>query len=66
MRSMVSRSAPKGQTAINAAQPFKGRQYAGEIILTAVRWYLRYPLVYEHVSEMLKERSPALEGDEQE
>jgi len=23
---------------------FKGRHYSGEIILLAVRWYLRYPL----------------------
>jgi IS6 family transposase len=47
---------------ISAAQPFKGRQYAGEIILTAVRWYLRYPLAYEHVSEMLKERGLAVDA----
>lgn len=26
------------------------------MILTAVRWYLRYPLAYEHVSELLTER----------
>ena len=26
------------------------------MILTAVRWYLRYPLSYEHVSELLAER----------
>ena len=38
---------------INATNPFKGRQYSGEVILTAVRWYLRYPLAYEHVSEPL-------------
>ena len=41
--------------AINATNPFKGRQYSGEVILTAVRWYLRYPLAYEHVSELLAE-----------
>jgi transposase, IS6 family len=41
---------------ITAANPFKGRQYPGEVILTAVRWYLRYPLAYEHVSELLTER----------
>ena len=35
--------------------PFKGRQYSGEVILLAVRWYLRYPLAYEHVAEMLAE-----------
>jgi transposase, IS6 family len=41
---------------INARNPFKGRQYAGKVVLTAMRWYLRYPLVYEHVSELLVER----------
>jgi hypothetical protein len=41
---------------ISAANPFKGRQYPGDVILTAVRWYLRYPLAYEHVSELLAER----------
>jgi IS6 family transposase len=41
---------------ISATNPFKGRQYPGEVILTAVRWYLRYPLAYEHVSELLRER----------
>jgi transposase-like protein len=40
-------------TAIN---PFKGRQYPGEVIITAVRWYLRYPLAYLHVAELLSER----------
>jgi transposase-like protein len=41
---------------VTAANPFKGRQYLGDVILTAVRWYLRYPLSYEHVSELLAER----------
>jgi IS6 family transposase len=41
---------------ITAANPFKGRQYPGQVIVTAVRWYLRYPLAYEHVSELLSER----------
>jgi hypothetical protein len=36
--------------------PFKGRQYPGDVILMAVRWYLRYPLAYEHVAELLAER----------
>jgi hypothetical protein len=35
--------------------PFKGRQYPGELILLCVRWYLRYPLAYEHVAEMMVE-----------
>ena len=41
---------------ITEANPFKGRQYPGQVIVTAVRWYLRYPLAYEHVSELLSER----------
>ena len=41
---------------ISATEPFKGRQYPGEVIVTAVHWYLRYPLAYEHVSELLAER----------
>jgi transposase-like protein len=41
---------------ITEANPFKGRQYPGQVIVTAVRWYLRYPLAYEHVSELLSEQ----------
>src|SRR3954449_10025288 len=41
---------------ISATNPFKGRHYPGEVILSAVRWYLRYPLAYLHVSELLRER----------
>jgi hypothetical protein len=37
-------------------ESIQGRQYPGEVILQAVRWYLRYPLVYEHVAELLAER----------
>ncbi len=43
---------------ITESNPFKGRQYPGQVIVTAVRWYLRYPLAYEHVSELLTERGP--------
>ena len=41
---------------INPHNPFKGRQYPGEVIVLCVRWYLRYPLSYEHVSELVAER----------
>jgi IS6 family transposase len=41
---------------MNPRAPFKGRQYPGEVIIWCVRWYLRYPLSYEHVSEMMAER----------
>ena len=27
---------------INAHNPFKGRQFPGEVIVLCVRWYLRY------------------------
>ena len=41
---------------ITPTNPFKGRQYPGQVILLAVRWYLRYPLAYLHVAEILSER----------
>ncbi len=41
---------------ITATDPFKGRQFPGDIILMAVRWYLRYPLSFEQTSELLAER----------
>src|ERR1043165_9228236 len=41
---------------ITPTNPFKGRQFSGEVILLCVRWYLRYPLAYQHVSEILAER----------
>ena len=47
---------------ISLADPFKGRQYPGEVNLQAVRWYLRYPLAYEHVAELLAERGLAVDA----
>ena len=41
---------------IPATNPFKGRHYTGELILLCVRWYLRYPLAYQHVAEIVQER----------
>ena len=41
---------------IDPHHPFKGRQYPGEVIMLSVRWYLRFPLSYEHVRELLVER----------
>ena len=35
---------------------FKGRQHPGELIILCVRLYLRYPLPYEHVAELMAER----------
>ena len=36
--------------------PFKWRHYEAEIILTCVRWYLRYALSYRDLAEMMMER----------
>lgn len=47
---------------ITVANPFKGRQHPGEVILQAVRWYLRFPLVYEHAAELLAERGLAVDA----
>lgn len=41
---------------ISPADPFKWKQYPGEVILICVRWYLRFPLSYAHVAEMMNER----------
>ena len=35
---------------------FKWRHYEAEIILTCVRWYLRYALSYRDLEEMMAER----------
>ena len=36
--------------------PFKWRHFQAEIILLNVRWYLRYPLSYRNLEEMMIER----------
>ena len=41
---------------INAHHPVKGGHFPGELIVLCVRWYLRYPLSYEHVAELVAER----------
>src|ERR1700693_4579447 len=41
---------------IRPKNPFKGRQHPGEVIILCVRLYLRYPLSYEHVTELVAER----------
>ena len=35
---------------------FKWRQFTGEVILWAVRWYCRYGISYRELAEMLAER----------
>jgi hypothetical protein len=38
---------------ITPTNPFKGRHFPGEVIVQCVRWYLPYPLAYEHVSQLI-------------
>jgi len=47
---------------ITPNNPFKGRQHPGELIILGVRWYLRYPLSYEHVAELLAERGAEVDA----
>ena len=35
---------------------FRGRRFPEEIIILCVRWYLRYPLSYRDLEEMMAER----------
>ena len=41
---------------MNPKHPFKWRHFQSDIILLCVRWYLRYPLSYRHLQEMMLER----------
>jgi transposase, IS6 family len=36
---------------------FKGRHFEAEIIVLCVRWYLRYPLSFRNLKEMIAERN---------
>ena len=35
---------------------FKWKHYQSEIIILCVRWYLKYPLSYRNLQEMMEER----------
>ena len=41
---------------MNPKHPFKWRHFQSDIILLCVRWYLRYPLSYRNLSEIMLER----------
>ena len=47
---------------ITAHHPFKGRHYPGEVIMLCVRWYLQYPLSYEHMAEIMAERGTGVDA----
>jgi hypothetical protein len=42
--------------AIPPKSPFKHHRFPREIILWAVRWFLRYPLSYQYAADLLEER----------
>lgn len=44
------------EVSVNPENAFKWRHYSSEIILLCVRWYLRYPLSYRNLEEMMSER----------
>ena len=41
---------------MNPEKPFKWRHFQSDLILLCVRWYLRYPLSYRDLEEMMQER----------
>ncbi len=41
---------------MNPKEPFKWRHFQSELIFLCVRWYLRYPLSYRNLEEMMGER----------
>ncbi len=41
---------------MDTSKPFKWRHFQAELILLCVRWYLRYPLSYRDLEEMMRER----------
>ena len=45
-----------GVSSLVPAPAFKGFRYPPEVIILAVRWYLRYGLSYRDVEELLVER----------
>ena len=42
-------------------QAFKGRQFAAEVILWAVRWYLMFPVSYRDLELMLQDRGVSVD-----
>jgi transposase, IS6 family len=42
-------------------QVFKGRQFAAEVILWAVRWYLMFPISYRDLELMLQDRGVSVD-----
>ncbi len=47
---------------MSTKQPFKRHRFPAVIILCAVRMYLRYPLSYQDVTDLLAERGLDVDG----
>jgi len=50
-----------GSQAEPVMSEFKWRQFEGEIILWAVRWYCRYGISYRDLEQMMGERAVAVD-----
>jgi transposase-like protein len=40
---------------------FRGRHFRDEVVVLCVRWYLRYPLSYRNLEEMMAEPGLAVD-----
>src|SRR5689334_16854788 len=47
--------------AVVQGQAFKGRQFAAEVLLWAVRWYLMFPVSYRDLELMLQDRGVSVD-----
>src|SRR3982751_6386352 len=45
-----------GAGGMTQGKEFKGRQFTAEVILWAVRWYLKFPISYRDLELMLADR----------
>jgi hypothetical protein len=52
---------PAVPVAVVQGQAFKGRQFAAEVILWAVRWYLMFPISYRDLELMLQDRGVSVD-----
>ncbi len=50
-----------GAMAVGRDGGFKGRHFASEVILWALRWYLAFPISYRDLSAMLADRGVAVD-----
>ena len=53
---MIQQNKTKTKDSDLLSNSFKWKHYEGEIILLNVRWYLKYPLSYRNLKEMMAER----------